>query len=410
MGLQPFQLFQVTLFVSGLALAIALASSSLDIDRWYGYLTSRAVPSQCRCFPGDACWPSRSDWDAFNQTLGGKLVATVPIGSPCHVDAFEPYDEQACATLKDNWGFPATHIDSSSSIMASFFANQSCDPFLPQDSQCVIGSYVQYAVNATDASDVQRTIDFVTKNNIRLTVRNTGHDYYGKATGAGAVAIWTRHLRDIQVQDYQSTAYTGKVLRVGAGVEVIEAYQAAHDQGLVVVGGNCPSVGIAGGYSMGGGHGPLATKWGLAADQILEWEVVTGTGRHLTVTPSNNPDLYWAMTGGGGSTYAVALSAVIKAHPDMETTASSLTFQSAGTSEDTYWDVIQTFLGVLPKVLDAGAVTIWLAIPGTFMMAPTTAPGVTKPELEAMFEPVITKLDQNNIKYSVLSCLLLGRL
>lgn len=396
-----FQPVQLLLLLSGLILVLALAVP--DLKNWPGNFAKNLVnrrTTSCRCFPGDSCWPSKSEWDNFNSTVEGKLVATIPIGSPCHDDSFRSYNQQQCDSLKDNWGFPQTHINSSSSVMASFFANQSCDPFLPRDSQCVVGSYVQYAVDAKDASDVQKAIDFVTKRNIRLTVRNTGHDYYGKATGAGALAIWTRHLRDIEVMDYASDKYTGKAMKMGAGVEVVEGYQTAHDNGIVVVGGNCPSVGLVGGYSMGGGHGPLATKWGLAADQILEWEVVTGAGEYLVATPSQNQDLYWAMTGGGGSTYGVALSATIRAHPDMQTTASSLNFMGAGVDADVYWDVIKTFISVLPKVLDSGAVSIWLASPDMFAMAPTTAPGITKPELESMFQPVIDKLDSNKIKYT----------
>ena len=50
--------------------------------------------SGCRCFPGDNCWPALSEWAAFNQSLGGKLIGTVPLASPCHNDAFGPFDAQ----------------------------------------------------------------------------------------------------------------------------------------------------------------------------------------------------------------------------------------------------------------------------------------------------------------------------
>ncbi|KAM0800494.1 hypothetical protein BDR22DRAFT_796261, partial [Usnea florida] len=136
--------------------------------------------SACRCFPGDTCWPTKSEWDNFNQTLRGKLIATKPLASVCHLDLFDTYDAQICADLQANWTLPETHYVTSSSIMAPYYANQSCDPFLPRNSQCVIGTYIQYAVNASEASDYQKTINFIKKRNIRLTIRNTGHDYYGK--------------------------------------------------------------------------------------------------------------------------------------------------------------------------------------------------------------------------------------
>jgi hypothetical protein len=60
--------------------------------------------------------------------------------------------------------------------MAPFFANRSCDPFQPRDAQCVIGTYVQYAVNVSCADDVVAGIKFATERNIRLVIRNTGHE------------------------------------------------------------------------------------------------------------------------------------------------------------------------------------------------------------------------------------------
>ncbi|KAL8707004.1 MAG: hypothetical protein Q9201_000052 [Fulgogasparrea decipioides] len=264
--------------------------------------------------------------------------------------------------------------------MAPFFANRSCDPFLPKSASCVIGSYIQYAVNASEASHYQKTIEFTTKNNIRLVVRNTGHDYY-------------------EVINYRSRSYNGKAMKMGAGVQVFEADEVANAKGLVVVGGNCPTVGVAGGYTQGGGHGPLVSKFGLAADQVLEWEVVTGTGELLRASPSEHPDLYWALSGGGGGTYGVVLSLTVKAHPDQRTAAANLTFSNEGVSQDTFYDVVGTFISNLPPLVDAGAVSIWLLSNTTFTMAPTTGPGITKSQLQDLLSPAIEALKRSHIKY-----------
>jgi hypothetical protein len=61
--------------------------------------------AECRCLPSDSCWPSPSSWAALNSTVGGRLVATVPIGSPCHDPT---YDATACAALRDAWNLPQT--------------------------------------------------------------------------------------------------------------------------------------------------------------------------------------------------------------------------------------------------------------------------------------------------------------
>ena len=80
----------------------------------------------------------------------------------------------------------------------------------------------------------------VKKHNICLTVRNTGHDYYGKPTRAGLhLAIWTHCLRDIKVLDFASPDNTEKAINMGAGVEVYELTVAGHAKDLVIVGGNC---------------------------------------------------------------------------------------------------------------------------------------------------------------------------
>lgn len=59
--------------------------------------------STCYCFPGDKCWPASPAWASLNSTVGGRLIATVPIGSPCH----DPnYDAAACSALQSQWGAP----------------------------------------------------------------------------------------------------------------------------------------------------------------------------------------------------------------------------------------------------------------------------------------------------------------
>jgi hypothetical protein len=355
--------------------------------------------SSCRCFPGDSCWPTTAEWNQFNGTLGGKLIATIPIASSCHYDSYASYNAGQCAQLQSVWGFPQTHYESSSSVMAPFFANRSCDPFTPPSAQCVIGTYVQYAVNASSTSDYQKTIAFAQKNNIRIVIRNTGHDYFGKSTGAGALGIWTHNVKDIQVINYSSSNYTGNAIKVGAGVQNFEAQAVAHAHGLTVVGGNCPTVGFAGGYTQGGGHGPLVSKYGLAADQVLEWEVVTGTGELLTATPSQNSDLYWALCGGGGGTFGVVLSMTSKAHSDMQVAAANLTFTNAGVSQDTFYNAIQTFLVNLPAIVDAGAVSIWLLMNTTFLMQPTTAPGLTTAQLQDLLNPTLAQLNKSGMPY-----------
>jgi len=284
--------------------------------------------------------------------------------------------------------------------MAPFFANQSCDPFLPRSAQCVVGTYVSFAVNVSSAQDVQRTLAFATKHNIRFIVRNTGHDYLGKSTGPGALAVWMHNMKDIQMIDYTSPNHTGKAIQVGAGVQMFEAYAAADAAGYSVVGGECSTVGYAGGYVQGGGHSSLASTYGLAADQVLSYEVVDGRGEVLQATQTQNSDLFWALSGGGGGTYGVVTSMTSKAHINVPVTGANLTFASKGLSQDQFYDIVTIFHKSVPALVDAGAVGVWFITNTTFELSPLTAPNLNVSHVKKLLSPLTTELERLNITYS----------
>jgi len=221
-------------------------------------------------------------------------------------------------------------VNSSSSVQAPIFANASCDPFTPQNTSCLLGNYVRYAVNVTGPDDIAATIRFADENNIRLVIRNTAHDYVGRSTGAGGLAIWTHYLQGVEVKDWFDADYTGKAAKVAAGAQGFEVLEPASAAGLVVVTGECPSVGIAGGYTQSGGHSPLSTAFGLSADNTLEFEVVTADGQFVTANPSSpaHADLFWALSGSGAGNYGVVVSVTLKAHPDAITSAASFTIEN----------------------------------------------------------------------------------
>ena len=127
-------------------------------------------------------------------------------------------------------------------------------------------------------------------------------------TGKDALGIGTHHLKSINFIKYTSQQYSRPAIKMGSGVQAWVAYEAASTNGVRVIGGTCPTIGLAGGYSQGGGHSTLSSLYGLGADQALEWEVVTADGQHLVATPTQHSDLYWALSRGGGGSYAVVLS------------------------------------------------------------------------------------------------------
>lgn len=159
-------------------------------------------------------------------------------------------------------------------------------------------------------------------------------------------------------------------------------------------------MGLAGGYSQGGGHSALSSKHGLAADQVLEWEVITGTGEYLVANRQNNSDLYWALSGGGGGTYGVTLSMTSRVHPDSPTSAMNLTFFSSNTTQDRYYEAISTFHASLPPMVDAGVMSVWYFTNESFAISPITGPNVTVAQLRNFLKPLTSKLDELNIVYT----------
>ncbi|EUC27932.1 hypothetical protein COCCADRAFT_30703 [Bipolaris zeicola 26-R-13] len=328
-----------------------------------------APPADCYRLPGDADWPATQAWSILNSTVNGKLVATVPIGSPCHDPT---YDADACSALKSQWLDPLTHTPSSHSVMQSYFANQSCDPFSDRTIPCTLGNYVSYSVKATQAKDVVSALKFAKDQNIRVVVRNTGHDFLGRSTGAGALAIWTQGLKSITFGDWSDKYYTGPSVTVGAGVMGNELLEAAHKQNMSVVSGECATVGLAGGFTQGGGHSVLSTAFGLGADQTLSFNVVTAEGKILTASATENSDLYWALSGGGGGTYAVVLSMTVKAYPSKTVGGAAMQLLASSTTPEKFAAATSKLIELLPGMVDAGAMVVFLVSTQYIVLKPVT--------------------------------------
>jgi FAD/FMN-containing dehydrogenase len=106
---------------------------------------------------------------------------------------------------------------------------------------CTQGGYSEYAVKIQNVAQIQLAVNFARSLNLRLVIRNTGHDYNGRSVGKGALSIWTHGLKEIQyVEKYKSPAYSGPVFKVGAGIQGFELLQAADKYGVSAVTGICP--------------------------------------------------------------------------------------------------------------------------------------------------------------------------
>jgi hypothetical protein len=262
---------------------------------------------------------------------------------------------------------------------------------------------VNYAINVTSASDVAAGIKFAKNNNIRLVIKNTGHDFLGRSTGAGSLSLWTHYLKDLTFLDsYQSEVYRGPAVRMGAGVQGYELLEGARSHGRRVITGSCSGVGVAGGYTQGGGHSMLASTYGLAADNVLEWEVLTATGDHLTATPTQNEDLYWALSGGGGGTYGVVLSVTMKTYPDGPVAGGQIVLSPTNTAtNETFWQAVQKFQTHVGSWVDQGAVVVSTLRDGRFQLYPFTLPDRSAADVRQMMKAWTDELDQLGMPYDI---------
>jgi hypothetical protein len=196
--------------------------------------------------------------------------------------------------------------------------------------------------------------------------------------------------------------YHGPAARIEPGALTYQVYEKAVQQGLRVIGGTCNTVAIAGGYTQGGGHSLLSTKYGLSADNVLEWEVVTANGSHLVVSPTQNGDLYWALTGGGPGTWGVVLSVTFKAYPEGIMSGAALAFSvQQSPSEDVFWQGVEAIHQFIPEYYAQGAAVPYTITSGTFFLQPLTLPDKPAEDAAALISGFTAKLDELKIPYSL---------
>lgn len=161
-----------------------------------------------------------------------------------------------------------------------------------------------------------------------------------------------------------------------------------------------------GGYILGGGHSPLSSLYGIAADHILSMEVVKPNGRFVTASPRQNPELFWALRGGGGSTFGVVTSVTVRAFPEIPVTSSTFSFSTGpDLCHRTFWKGVRAYFDYFIPHSDAGIYAYFFVIPTgpedrMFLMQPFFAPNKTLEETESLLNPFLTQLADLNIPVS----------
>ena len=139
----------------------------------------------------------------------------------------------------------------------------------------------------------------------------------------------------------------------------------------------------------------------MAADQTLEWEVVSADGTLLRASPTENPDLYWALSGGGGGTYGVVHSLTSRVYEDQPISGLNLSFTSAGLTEDVFFRIIGSWHRRLIPITDAGCYALTLVTQESFTVFPVLCSGISIADLKALMAPFTNELSQAGVNYTV---------
>ena len=264
---------------------------------------AQAAPPKTRVRPSDSGWPSDEKWDQLSREVEARLIK---VRSPLAACVGASFDATCAQTFKE--------------LKNPYYLGEEVG--LTQ-SLGWVGAWTSrpsvYAVAAKTTRDVVAAINFARTNNLRLVVRGGGHSYQGTSNAADSLLIWTRHMNAIVLHDaFLGAGCEGRAeplpaVSIEAGAYWRQAYAAVTTKGgRYVQGGGCMTVGVAG-LVQGGGFGSFSKAYGLAGASLLEAEIVTADGEVRIANACSNPDLFWALKGGGGG-FGVVTRVTLRTH------------------------------------------------------------------------------------------------
>jgi FAD/FMN-containing dehydrogenase len=286
-----------------------------------------------RVRPNDPGWPAADAWGTLNAQVGGRLLKLSDPLAVCRADPYGKASRDFFAALRN----PYYILDHANLTQASGWV----DGWTSRPSA--------YAVAAKTAADVAAAVNFARKHHLRLVVKGAGHSYHGTSNAPDSLLVWMRRMDAITMHDaFVPQGCAGKVLPqpavdIGAGQVWGHVYNAVTTHGgRLVIGGTCLSVGVAGLVS-GGGFGEWSKQHGTAATNLLEAEVVTADGKIRVVNACNDPDLFWALKGGGGGNFGVITRLTLRTH-ELPNFFGVVSIHIRATSDNAYLRLIEHFI------------------------------------------------------------------
>ncbi|KAK1757129.1 hypothetical protein QBC47DRAFT_320599 [Echria macrotheca] len=366
---------------------------------------------QCKCAPGDYCWPGEWKWQLLNLTVGGNLRVSIPPAASCYntfqgpLGNLNTYDAAKCAEVTANFADEQYQINHPTAGLWTYFTNDTCRPTTNPSDSCTNGYYPVLYIQAKTIGHIQAGISFARDNNLRLIIRNTGHDFLGRSVGWGALVINTHSFQSISTSNKWNGpgGYSGSTITVGAGVRAKAALQHLHglNPPKIMVTGECATVGVAGGLVQGGGHGPWTNREGFLADTALQFKVITADGWLRTANAAVNPDLFWALKGGGPASFGVIVEATYKTFTDLPSAAVSLDINTSHTSDiNQIWEAIRIFHSYATHWVDNGLYVYYEIFGPMLHVQPFVGINKTQAELQTLIQPLFDDLNTLGVGFS----------
>ncbi len=302
---------------------------------WPGLVeAAEATAPRRRVRPSDPAWPSETAWAGLDREVGGRLKRVQPALAVCR----SAPDGAACRDLFRELHNPYAIRDDVSLTQTSGWAD------------AWVSAPSAYAVAASRTEDVVAAVNFARRNNLRLVVRGGGHSYQGTSNAADSLLIWTREMHDIALHDgFVARGGEGRqapvpAVTLGAGTIWRQAYDAVTTQGgRYVQGGGCMTVGVAG-LIQSGGFGSFSKAFGMAASGLLEAEVVTADGAVRIANAFTEPELFWALKGGGGGSLGVVTRLTLLTH-DLPERFGGAAITVKAASDEAFRRLVERFTG-----------------------------------------------------------------
>jgi FAD/FMN-containing dehydrogenase len=278
-------------------------SAALPFMSGLARAASTAAPPQARVRLGDPAWPSEASWDQLDHDVGGRLIKVRSPLADCVGGTPDAGCEQLFKELKNPF-YLGDEVGLTQSL--GWVGAWTSEPSV-------------YAVAAKTTQDVVAAVNFARTNNLRLVVKGGGHSYQGTSNAADSLLIWTRHMNAVTLHDAfvgagcVGNAEPQQAVSIEPGAIWGHVYdQVAVQGGRYVQGGGCLTVGVAG-LVLGGGFGSFSKAYGTAAASLLEAEIVTADGNVKLANACSNPDLFWALKGGGGG-FGIVTRVTLRTH------------------------------------------------------------------------------------------------